>query len=91
MIPLAYVVRTVVVPPAPTALTMNLPYSVEHGSFEGEMIVRALHTHPLFRGNNSTVYHMHGRSSRSNARRMEGEHGTHLLPSRQGTTNGNPN
>jgi hypothetical protein len=58
MIPLAYVVRAVVVPPAPTALTTNLPYSVEHGSVEGEMIARASHTHPLFRDDNSRVYYL---------------------------------
>ncbi len=58
MIPLAYVVRAVVVPPAPTALATNLPYSVEHGSVEGEMIARAPHTHPLFRDDNSTVYYL---------------------------------
>ena len=32
MIPLAYVVRADVVPPAPEALATNLPYSAEHGS-----------------------------------------------------------
>ena len=58
MIPLAYVVRAVVVPPAPTALATNLPYSVKHGSVEGEMIARGSHTHPLFRDDNSTVYYL---------------------------------
>jgi hypothetical protein len=64
MIPLAYVVRAVVVPPAPTALAMNLPYSVEHGSVKGEMIVRRLHTHPLFRNDNSTVYYLREEATR---------------------------
>jgi hypothetical protein len=58
MIPLAYVVRAVVVPPAPTALATNLPYLVEHRSVEGEMIVRGSHTHPLFRDDNSMVYYL---------------------------------
>jgi hypothetical protein len=58
MIPLAYVVRADVAPPAPTALANNLPYSVEHGSVEGEMIARASHGHALFRDDNSAVYYL---------------------------------
>jgi hypothetical protein len=58
MIPLAYVVRALVVPEPATALAMNLPYSVEHGSVEAEMIARASHTHELYRDDNSTVYYL---------------------------------
>jgi hypothetical protein len=58
MIPLAYVVRADIVPPPPAALATNLPYSADHGSVEGEMIVRASHNHPLFRDDNSAVYYL---------------------------------
>jgi hypothetical protein len=58
MIPLAYVIRPLVVPTAPQPLAANLPYSLEHESVEGEMIARASHTHPLFREDNSKVYYL---------------------------------
>ena len=59
MVPLAYVVREVVDPPAPPPpLATNLPHSTEHGSVEGELIARASHTHPLFRDDNSAVYYL---------------------------------
>ena len=58
MIPLAYVTRKdedvpAVVPP----LQAGQPHSEVHGSIEGEMIVRALHTHAMFRDDNATVYY----------------------------------
>jgi hypothetical protein len=65
MIPLAYVVRVDIVPPPPTALATNLPYSADHGSVEGEMIARASHNHPLFRDNNSAVYYLLEEATRS--------------------------
>ena len=39
-----------------TPLLANLPYSVEHGSVEGELIARASHSHPAFRGDSSDIY-----------------------------------
>ena len=58
MIPLAYVIQIdpQVPGPAPT-LAPNQPHSTEHGSVEGELIVRASHTHALFRDDNSVVYY----------------------------------
>jgi hypothetical protein len=56
MVPLAYVVREAVLPPAPQPLATNLPHSEQYGSVEGELIARASHAHPLFRDDNSAVY-----------------------------------
>jgi hypothetical protein len=58
MVPLAYIVREQVVPDVLPALANGLPHSAEHESLEGEMIARASHTHPLFRGDNSAVYYL---------------------------------
>jgi hypothetical protein len=58
MVPLAYVVCEVVIPPAPPPLTTNLPYSEQHGSVEGELIARASRAHPLYRDDNSSVYYL---------------------------------
>jgi hypothetical protein len=58
MIPLAYVVRERVVPGVPLPLAANLPYSLGHGSVEGEMIARSSHNHPLFRDDNAAVYYL---------------------------------
>jgi hypothetical protein len=58
MVPLAYVVREVVIPLAPPPLATNLPYCEQHGSVEGELIARASHAHPLFRDDNSAVYYL---------------------------------
>jgi hypothetical protein len=58
MVPLAYVVREVVLPPAPPPLATNLPYSDQHGSVEGELVARTSHNHPLFRDDNSSVYYL---------------------------------
>lgn len=57
-IPLAYVIRAEVVPPAalPT-LAAGQPHSTEHGSVENELVARASHTHALYRDDNSAVYH----------------------------------
>jgi hypothetical protein len=65
MTPLAYVVCANIVPPPPTALATNLPYSADHGSAEGEMIARASHNHPLFRDDNSAVYYLLQEATRS--------------------------
>ena len=58
MITLAYVIRIdpQVEGAAPT-LAPNQPHSTEHGSVEGELIVRASHTHAFFRDDNSVVYY----------------------------------
>jgi hypothetical protein len=59
MVPLAYVVREVVVPlQPPPPLATNLPYSDQHGSVEGELTARASHGHPLYRDDNSAVYYL---------------------------------
>ena len=58
MVPLAYVVREVVDPPAPPPLATNLPHSTEHNLVEGELIAQASHAHPLFRDDNSAVYYL---------------------------------
>ena len=56
MIPLAYVTRKdddvpALVPP----LMAGQPHSEVHGSIEGEMIVRASHTHAMFRDDNAAA------------------------------------
>jgi hypothetical protein len=58
MVPLAYVVRDLVVPGEAPALAVGLPHSAEHGSVEDEMIARASHTNALFRDDNSSVYYL---------------------------------
>ncbi len=44
------------VPPAP-ALATNKPYSVEHGSIEGELVAWALYNYPLYQDDVSKVYY----------------------------------
>jgi hypothetical protein len=56
-VPLAYVIRAEVDVPAIGTITAGAPHSAEHGSIEVEMTERALHNHPLFREDNSTVYY----------------------------------
>jgi hypothetical protein len=70
MVPLAYIVRNLVAPGIPPGLANGLPHSAEHESVEGEMIARASHTHPLFRGDNSAVYYL----------LEEATHGTRYAP-----------
>ena len=58
MIPLAYVIQTdPQVPGNAPPLAANQPHSTEHGSVVGELVVRAAHTHALFRDDNSVVYY----------------------------------
>jgi hypothetical protein len=55
-IPLSYVVRPDVAPPAPTPpLLTDLPYSASR-SVEDELILLASHTHPLYRDDNELLY-----------------------------------
>jgi hypothetical protein len=71
MVPLAYVVRKVVLPPIPPpALAANLPYLEQHGSVEGELTAQASHAHPLYRDDNSAVYYL----------LEEASHGTSYAP-----------
>jgi hypothetical protein len=65
-IPLCYVIReevqvTQVAPP----LANDQPHSTEHGSVEAELIARSSHQHPLFRGDNASVYHFLEEATRS--------------------------
>lgn len=55
--PLTYVIRedVNVVLPAPR-LANNQPFSVEHGSVEGELVARLSHGHAAFRDDNKKVY-----------------------------------
>ena len=56
-IPNVYVLRSLVAVPATAPdLLPDLPYSEEHGSVEGELIARASHSHPAFRGDSSDIY-----------------------------------
>jgi hypothetical protein len=57
MIPLAYVIRELEVPPAITALAAGQPHSATAGSIEMELIHRGSHNHPLFRDDRATVYY----------------------------------
>jgi hypothetical protein len=57
-IPIIYVIREeVAVPAAVPALMAGQPHSTEAGSVEMELTLRASHIHPLFRGDNESVYH----------------------------------
>jgi len=56
-IPLAYVIRNNVDVPMIGTIQPGSPHSTEHGSVEMELIARALHTHPLYREDNSLVYY----------------------------------
>ena len=54
MIPLAYVVRELVVPPAAaSALEEHQPYSTEHGYIEAELIAFASHNHSVYCDDNA--------------------------------------
>ena len=56
-IPLAYIIRDEPNPPAVAPpLAPGQPHSTEHGSVEAELIAWALHTHALFRNDNSDLY-----------------------------------
>ena len=56
-IPNVYVLRSVVAVPTTTPdFLPDLPYSEEYGSVEGELIARASHSHPAFRGDSSDIY-----------------------------------
>ena len=86
MIPLAYAIQidSQVTGNAPP-LAVNQPHSTEHGSVEGELVVRAAHTHALYRDDNSVVYYhleeatrgapMQHQSSLFKEETMEGGHG----------------
>ena len=66
MIPLSYVVRADAdVPALAPPLLVDHPHSEEAGSVEQELINRALHTHPLFRDDNATVYYRIEEATRS--------------------------
>ena len=57
-IPLAYVIRERVTPPAICPpLAAGQPYSSEHGSIEMDLVERASHSSGLFRDDNATVYY----------------------------------
>ena len=55
-IPMSYVVRDEVVPPAITPAAPNQAYSLEHGSLEADLVARASHAHGLYRTDNKEVY-----------------------------------
>ena len=66
MIPLAYVTRKDEdVPAVAPPLQAGQPQSEVHGSIEGEMIVRASHTHAMFRDDNAAVYYALEQATRS--------------------------
>ena len=55
--PLTYVIRTLAaVPAAAPALVANRPFSLDHGSVEGELIARLSHDHPTFQDDNASCY-----------------------------------
>ena len=58
-IPLSYVIRDNVAPmPVEIPdLAYKQPYSEIYGSFEGELIARDSHTHPIYREDNTKVYY----------------------------------
>ena len=56
-IPLAYVIRPAITPPAVASLlATDLPHSKIHGSVKADLINRASHNHPLYRDDNADVY-----------------------------------
>ena len=56
-IPLVYIIPDEPNPPAAAPpLAPGQPHSIEHRSVEAELITRALHTHALFRNDNSDLY-----------------------------------
>ena len=66
MIPLAYVTRKDDdVPSVAPPLQDGQPHFEVHGSIEGEMIVRASHTHAMFRDDNAAVYYAFKEATRS--------------------------
>ena len=66
MILLAYVTRKDEgVPAVAPPLLAGQPHSKVHGSIEGEMIARALHTHVMFRDDNGAVYYALEEATRS--------------------------
>jgi hypothetical protein len=68
MIPLAYVVRELVIlPAAAPASEQHQPYSTEHGSIEAELIARAPHDHALYRDDNAEFYYKLEEATRGTA------------------------
>ena len=57
-IPLYYVIRPNSIPGAVDALLPGLPYGEEGGSVVGEFMLRANHTHALFRTDNEKVFYL---------------------------------
>ena len=55
--PLAYLVREDVAPGAASPLAPNKPFSTENGSVEGELIARLTHNSPVYKDDNSALYH----------------------------------
>ena len=56
-IPLAYIIHDEPNPPAVAPpLAPVQPHSIDHRSVEAELITQALHTHALFRNDNSDLY-----------------------------------
>ena len=98
-IPLAYVIQPdKAVPAVVLPLANNQPYSTEHVSVKGELIVCALHVHPLFCSDNKLVYHYLEEATRSTMyspslkpfqRRKDGHTAWHVIVSQYaGKTNG---
>ena len=65
-IPLVYITRNEPNPPAAALpLAPGQPHSMEHGSVEAELIAWASHTHTLFRNDNSALYFLLEKATRS--------------------------
>jgi hypothetical protein len=57
--PLAYVVWAgAIVPAVSPPLQVGEPHSEQHGSIEGDLIVRMMHNHALFKVDNGAIYDM---------------------------------
>ena len=65
-IPLANIIRDEPNPPAAAPpLAPGQPHSIEHGSVEAELIAQASHTHALFWNDNSDLYFLLEKATRS--------------------------
>ena len=65
-IPLSYIIRdSVQRDPVVPPLAAGQPHSTLHGSVEMELVMRASHTHALYRQDNATLYHYLEEASRS--------------------------
>ena len=63
---MAYIIWDEPNPPAVAPpLAPGQPHSVEHGSVEAELIAQALHSHTLFRNDNSDLYFLLEEATRS--------------------------